>query len=64
MVIRNYYFPLLKKKKKEVISNLIKSINFKYMFVFNGISIIKVDNTIENSLPHTRKTILFYQKDG
>lgn len=46
--------PFEKRKIKEFCENFIKKINHKYLFVFNNLSIIKVNLSIENSLPHTR----------
>ena len=46
--------PFEKNKIKELINNLLDNIEHKYMFIFNGISLIKVSDSIENSLPHTR----------
>ena len=45
--------PFEKRKIKEVCNGLIKKIP-QYKFIFQDLSIIKVNNDIENSMPHTR----------
>ena len=45
--------PFEKRKIKEVCDGLIKKIP-QYNFIFQDLSIIKVNNDIENSMPHTR----------
>ena len=44
----------MKKKIKKIIEDLLNKINFRFKFIFKNLSIIKVKNSIENSLPHTR----------
>ena len=43
-----------KMKIKEILSNFREITKYKYNNIFKNINIIKVDNSIENSLPHTR----------
>ena len=45
--------PFEKRKIKEVCDGLVKKIP-QYKFIFQDLSIIKVNNDIENSMPHTR----------
>ena len=54
--------PFEKKKIKKIIEDFLNKINFRFKFIFKNLSIIKVKNSIENSLPHTRgKHIIFSQ---
>jgi hypothetical protein len=46
--------PFEKKKVKQVCNKLINKIP-QYKFIFNDMAIIKVNNSLENSMPHTRK---------
>lgn len=46
--------PFEKKKVKQVCNKLINRIP-QYKFIFNDMAIIKVNNSLENSMPHTRK---------
>jgi hypothetical protein len=46
--------PFEKKKIKEVCKEIIET-NPEYKFIFNEMSIIKVGNNIENTMPHTRR---------
>jgi len=45
--------PFEKKKVQQVCNNLVNKIP-QYKFIFNDMAIIKVNNTLENSMPHTR----------
>lgn len=55
--------PYEKDKISKIIKNFNSLINHKFKFIFNNISIVKVNNNIESGMPHTRNKNIILSKN-